>query len=88
MKPEVMIVGVYHLGSTTDLISIERDNDRDVMLQAKEVVDALSRFNPTKLAVEAECEMQSIINESYRKYRLGELKPTENEIEIIGFPLA
>lgn len=88
MKPEVMIVGVYHLGSTTDLISIERDNDRDVMLQAKEVVDALIRFNPTKLAVEAECEIQSRITKSYRKYQLGELKPSENEIEIIGFPLA
>ena len=88
MKPEVMIVGTYHLGSTPDLISIKHDNDRDVMLQAKEVVDALSLFNPTKLAVEAECGMQSKVNESYRKYQLGKLKPTENEIEIIGFPLA
>ncbi len=88
MKPEVMIVGTYHLGSTPDLISVEHDNDRDVKLQAEEVVNALSRFNPTKLAVEADCEMQSMVNESYRKYRLGELTPTENEIEIIGFPLA
>ena len=88
MKPEVMIVGAYHLGSTPDLISIETDQDRNVMLQAKEVVNALSRFNPTKLAVEAECEMQSMVNESYRRYRLGELTPTENEIDIIGFPLA
>ena len=88
MKPEVMIVGTYHLGSTPDLISIEHDKDRDVKLQAMEVVNALSRFNPTKLAVEAEYEMQSKINESYRKYQLGELKPIGNEIEIIGFPLA
>ena len=46
MSSEVMIVGVYHLGNTTDLINIERKNDTDLKLQAKEVVDALSRFNP------------------------------------------
>ena len=88
MKPEVMIVGVYHLGETSDLISMERANDDDLQLQAKEVVDALSRFNPTKLAVEAECEVQSKINESYRKYQLDDSNSAKNEIQMIGFPLA
>ena len=88
MSPEVMIVGVYHLGNTTDLINVERKNDNDLKLQAKEVVDALSRFNPTKLAVEAEWETQSRLNESYRKYQLDDPNPTKNEIEMIGFPLA
>ena len=60
----------------------------DLKLQAKEVVDALSRFNPTKLAVEAEWEVQSKLNESYRKYQLDDPNPTKNEIEMIGFPLA
>ncbi len=88
MKPEVMIVGVYHLGNTSDLISIERENDNDLQLQAKEVVDALSRFNPTKLAVEAEWEVQLKLNESYRKYQWDDPNPTKDEIEMIGFPLA
>ena len=88
MSPEVMIVGVYHLGNTTDLVHIERNNDNDLMLQAKEVVEALSRFNPTKLAVEAEWEVQSQLNESYRKFQLDEANPLKNEIQMIGFPLA
>lgn len=88
MKPEVMIVGVYHLGETSDLISMERENNNDLQLQAKEVVDALSRFNPTKLAVEAEWEVQSKLNESYRKYQLDDSNPIKNEIQMIGFPLA
>ena len=71
MRPEVMIVGVYHLGNTSDLINVESKNDNDLKLQAKEVVDALSRFNPTKLAVEAEWEVQSILNESYRNVSIG-----------------
>ncbi|QUW20844.1 hypothetical protein JSQ81_13580 [Sporosarcina sp. Marseille-Q4063] len=88
MKPQVMVVGVYHLGNTTDLINVESKNDNVLKQQAKEVVDALSRFNPTKLAVEAEWEVQSQLNDSYRKYQLGKLTPTKNEIEMIGFPLA
>lgn len=88
MIPEVMIVGVYHLGDTSDLINVERKNDIDLELEAKEVVDALSRFNPTKLAVEADREVQSKLNESYRKYLLNDPTPMKNEIETIGFPLA
>ena len=88
MKPEVMIVGVYHLGSTSDLIEVESKNDNDIKLQAKEVVHALSRFKPTKLAVEAVWESQSKMNESYQNYQLDDSNPTKNEIEMIGFPLA
>jgi len=29
MSPEVMVVGVYHLGDTSDLINVERKNDND-----------------------------------------------------------
>jgi len=88
MTPEVMIVGVYHLGDTPDVIKIEQKNDHDVKLEAEEVVDALSRFNPTKLAVEAEWEGQAKLNEKYRKYQQGDPNLTKNEIEMIGFPLA
>lgn len=88
MKPEVMIVGVYHLGETSDLISIESKNGYDLKQQAMEVVDALARFQPTKLAVEAEWEMQSKINDRYEKYQAGDATDAKNEIDMIGFPLA
>lgn len=88
MRAEVMVVGVYHLGETLDSIKVEVEKDKDLMPQAMEVVDALSRFNPTKLAVEAEWEVQSKLNESYRKYQQGDTNPIKNEIGMIGFPLA
>ncbi|MEO4052626.1 DUF5694 domain-containing protein [Solibacillus sp. CAU 1738] len=88
MSPEVMIVGVYHLGDTPDLIKVESKDDNDIKQQAMEVVDALSRFNPTKVAVEAVCEDQPRINERYQKYQLDDSNPLKNEIDMIGFPLA
>jgi len=88
MRAEVMVVGVYHLGETSDLVKVEGKEDKGLKPQAMEVVDALSRYNPTKIAVEAEWEAQSTLNKSYRKYQQGHLNPIKNEIGMIGFPLA
>jgi len=79
MRAEVMVVGVYHLGETSDLIKVEGKKDKDLKPQAIEIVEALSRFNPTKLAVEAEWEAHSTLNESYRKYQQGDSIPIKNE---------
>jgi hypothetical protein len=85
---EVMIIGVYHLGETSDLTKVEQKNRYDLEIESKEVVEALSQFNPTKLAVEAVCEEQTDLNENYRNYQLNNFKQRTNEIELIGFPLA
>src|SRR5699024_7664808 len=88
MKPEVMIIGVHHLGETPDLIKVEQKDINDLKIQSKAVVEVLSQFNPTKLAVEAVFEEQENLNKSYQNYRLGDYKHRKNEIELIGFPLA
>lgn len=88
MKSEVMIIGVYHYGETSDLTKVEQKNVNDLKIQSKEVVDALSQFNPTKIAVETVFEEQTNLNENYRNYQLDDFKQRKNEIELIGFPLA
>lgn len=88
MKPEVMIIGVHHLGETQDLIKVEQKNINDLKIQSKAVVEVLSQFNPTRLAVEAVHEEQESLNKNYRNYKLGDSKQRKNEIELIGFPLA
>lgn len=88
MKPEVMIVGVHHLGETPDLIKVEQKSINDLKIQSKAVVEVLSQFNPTKLAVEAVYGEQENLNKNYQNYQLGDFKQRKNEIELIGFPLA
>src|SRR5699024_3405199 len=66
----------------------EQKDINDLKIQSKAVVEVLSQFNPTKLAVEAVFEEQENLNKSYQNYRLGDYKHRKNEIELIGFPLA
>ena len=88
MRAQVMVVGVYHLGETSDLISIQSKKDNEMGMQAKEVVEALSVFKPTMLAVEVESNAQLQLNETYQTYQRGNLVSPKDEIGYIGFPLA
>ncbi|WJY27285.1 DUF5694 domain-containing protein [Sporosarcina trichiuri] len=88
MKPEVMIVGVYHFGETADLTKVDQKSMETLTAESQEVVEALIRFNPTRLAVEAVPENRGSLNERYAKYQAGDTTLEKNEIDLIGFPLA
>ena len=88
MKPEVMIIGVHHLGETPDLIKVKQKSINDLNRESQEVIEVLSQFKPTKLAVEAVRGERENLNKNYRNYQLGSFKQRKNEIELIGFPLA
>lgn len=88
MKPKVMVVGVYHFGETTDLTRVEQKSMEELSSESYEVVQALSRFNPTRLAVEAVPENHVPVNERYAKYQAGDATLERDESELIGFPLA
>ncbi|WJY27302.1 DUF5694 domain-containing protein [Sporosarcina trichiuri] len=88
MKLTVMVVGVYHFGETADLTKVEPKSMETLTAESHEVVQALSRFNPTRLAVEAVPENQVILNERFAKYQAGDTTLEKNEIDLIGFPLA
>ncbi|HJF34277.1 MAG TPA: DUF5694 domain-containing protein [Sporosarcina psychrophila] len=88
MRAKVMVVGVYHLGETNDMISVEKKVVGDFAEQVDELVEALAAFHPTKLAVEVLTELQGEVNEKFRNYRHGNAISPRDEVEIIGFPLA
>jgi hypothetical protein len=89
-KPAFLIVGTFHFeGSTADLLSNSMTDTlgEKRQKQVEEVVNALARFRPTKVAVEYPVG-HAKVQEAYQAYLAGtrELKP--NETEQLAFRLA
>lgn len=91
---EVMILGTYHFANPdADVVNVEAD---DVLSAARQsqiraVVESLSRFEPTKVAVEIPLADSSRISRTdslYRAYANGTHELGRNEIQQIGFRLA
>ena len=86
----VTFLGSYHMSNPgADAFNLESD---DVTVpkrqeEIKEVVKLLSRFNPTKIVIEAPWGDSSTIDR-YQKFLKGELIPRKAEEEQIGFRLA
>lgn len=96
-KAQIMILGSYHFSNggehlinakVTDVMSDEKQ------LEIIEVIDKLSKFKPTKIAVEARATLSKELNELYLGYcsNNGEIKSStiahRSEIVQLGFRLA
>jgi hypothetical protein len=55
--------------------------------EIEELVSKIANFEPTKIAVEMEAEMNEVLNKKYKQYKLGTYKLEMNEIFQIGFRL-
>ena len=89
-KPQVMILGMYHMANNNlDMVKTSWDSPLSAKRQAEiqEVVARLKRFNPTKIAVEAQWGSVKI-NERYTRYVAGQDTLRANELDQIGFRLA
>ncbi|WP_281975843.1 DUF5694 domain-containing protein [Halobacillus litoralis] len=89
-KPQVMIVGTFHMRHTTDLVAPDAGNVFSAAKQReiKKVIDSLEQFKPNRIAVEVIKEDNQILNEEYQKYIHEDLEAEVNEVHQIGFPLA
>jgi hypothetical protein len=89
-KPNMLVLGTFHMGPTTDLFKTELDNLLSVKRQQEllEVVERLKEFKPTKLAVEIEKKKNDTMNEKYKKYRAGKYELEVNEVHQLGFRIA
>jgi Family of unknown function (DUF5694) len=88
---EIVIVGTYHFANPGRDVVNPRVSD--VLLPRKqaeiaEVVEALARFRPTKIAVEAPSEAAARLDSLYQAYRQGSHPLDRNEVEQLGFRLA
>ena len=69
-KPKVMVLGTFHMGYTPDLHRVEYDNllSPERQEEIRKVVNALKRYNPTKVACEVIKEKNDFLNKEYQQY--------------------
>jgi hypothetical protein len=89
-RAEVLVLGVYHMANPgRDVFNMRAD---DVLAPGRqseiaELVEVLKRFEPTKIAVEADFGDDGIAKR-YGDFLAGTHELSRNEVEQIGFRLA
>jgi hypothetical protein len=90
-KPSILILGTIHFGgSTADLFS---PSVPDILTEKRqhelaEMIAALKRYQPTKIAIESTPEGIGKINAEYQAYLKGTYKLQADEIDQIAYRLA
>lgn len=88
---QVMVLGTYHFANpgldvvkteVADVLSVEKQRE------IRESVDALARFRPTKIAVEAPPASAPRLDSLYRAYQAEKYELARDETEQLGFRLA
>ncbi len=90
VRAEVLVLGVYHMANPgRDIFTTQADDVLAPKRQAEiaDVIAALARFHPTKVAVEATVGDDRTVKR-YADYLAGTHELTRNETEQIGFRLA
>ena len=91
MKPTVMILGTYHMDNPgADAVNFEADDVLSAKRQRElqQLIEQLARFNPTKIAVEADTGLDAEVNTEYQDYLNGVYQPGRSEGDQVSFPLA
>jgi hypothetical protein len=89
-KPEILIVGTYHMNNPGhDIFNNQADDVLSPKRQAEmaELLAVLKRFRPTKIAIES-IVFDDTRKKQYAEYLAGRHTLTRNEIEQVGFRLA
>jgi len=90
-KPGFLFLGTFHFqGSDSDLMT---NRVPDILSEKRQkeadaVVEALARYNPTKIAVERSADKADVVQKEYEEYLAGKAKPDGNEEVQIAFRLA
>jgi hypothetical protein len=89
VRAEVLVLGVYHMANPgRDVFNMQADDVLAPKRQAElaQLIEALRKFQPTKIAIEA--DMYGKRPQEYSDYLAGKHTLSRNEIEQIGFRLA
>jgi hypothetical protein len=87
-RAEVLVLGTYHMANPGhDVFNMQADDVLSPKRQAEiaQVIEALKKFHPTKIAIESEGKSRP---QQYDEYVAGKRELTRNEIEQLGFRLA
>lgn len=82
-KPKVLILGTFHMAEEGGEALFEVKRQAEI----QGVVEKLTRFQPTKIALEWVVEQSASLNEEYEQYKVGNFPLKMNEIYQIGFRL-
>jgi len=88
-KPEVLVLGVYHMSNPGhDVFNMKADDVLAPKRQSEitELIEVLKKFQPTKVAIESDPYGPRV--GQYADYLAGKRTLTSNEIEQLGFRLA
>lgn len=90
LRPEILVLGTYHMGNPgLDIHNMQAD---DVLAPKRQqeiaqLVEVLKKFRPTKIAVESDVTSQRRVKE-YADYVAGKYTLSRNEIDQIAYRLA
>ena len=89
-RPEILVLGVYHMANPGHDINNMQADDVLVPKRQQEIADliaVLKKFRPTKIAIESDYGTDTRPKQ-FAEYLAGKRELTRNEIEQIGFRTA
>ena len=85
---QIMILGTFHMKAKNDRVNFQgTDKIGEYEAEIIEIVDALAKFNPTRIAVEHSKSQQGTLDAAYSKY-LAYGSQSPDEIDQLAFRLA
>lgn len=91
MPAQILVLGTYHFDNPG--LDVVKTDVADVLTPGRQaeigqVVDALARFRPTRIAVEARPSASARLDSLYAAYRAGRHTLASTEVQQLGFRLA
>ena len=89
-RPEILVLGTYHMANRgRDIFNLQADDVLSPKRQQEmaQVIEALKKFHPTKVAIEADVESQAA-GQKYSDYLAGKYTLSRDETDQIGYRLA
>ncbi|QSE99147.1 DUF5694 domain-containing protein [Fulvivirga lutea] len=90
-KPDILILGTYHMATTTsNVVNTEIDDIKNPERQKQldELINKLAQYKPTKIMVESRSYNQEKLDKKLADYLAGNYELTRNETDQIGLRLA
>lgn len=85
---KIMILGTFHMQAKNDMKNFQQtERIKEQEREIRQIVEAITKFKPSKIAVEHCKSQQNTLDEAYANYLLSGLA-SPDEVEQIAFPLA
>ena len=91
LRAQILVLGTYHFDNPgLDVVKTEVADVLTPTKQAeiKQVIEALARFRPTKIAVEVRADRAARLDSVYAAYRARHHTLSRSEVQQLGFRLA